>query len=133
MTIAQARAAMPSLAIPAAAEKGGCEYARSASLPDSVMVLLEGGRVGRVDVYGGHTRTAEGAGIGDTEARVKSLYGGRVVVTPHKYSPTGHYLTVRPTEPRDSAFAIVFETERDAVTRIHAGIEPQVHYIEGCA
>lgn len=132
MTIAEAKAALPSLTIAGDTSHGACAYARSSELPDSVSVLIEGGRVGRVSVTGGKTRTAEGAGIGDSEQRIDSLYPGRVKVTPHKYT-AGHYLTVQAADARDTVFAIVFETDSGRVRVFHAGREPQVHYVEGCA
>ena len=87
------------------------------------------GRVARVDVDSAGTATDAGARVGDAEADVQRAYGGRAVVTPHKYE-TGHYLTV--TDAADSAFALVFETRGGTVTRYRAGRRPQVEYVEGC-
>jgi len=95
-----------------------------------VRVMVEGGRIARVDVDTAGIRTAVGAGIGDTEEQVQRLYSGRVSVTPQKYV-NGHYLTVTPNVA-DTSYAIVFETADGKVTRFRAGRRPQVEYVEGC-
>lgn len=96
-------------------------------LRDSAGALL---RVDRVDIDSAGTLTREGAGVGDGEARVDSLYGKRLQVQPHKYTPEGHYLIV--TSERDSTFRIVFETDGQHVTRYRAGRRPAVDFVERC-
>jgi hypothetical protein len=130
MTVAEASAALRgALALPAGADSAGCTYAVWRGGPAGVRVMIEGGRVVRVDVDSAGIRTAAGAEVGDGEERVQRLYGGRAVVSPHKYEE-GHYLTV--TDPTDSAFALVLETRDGKVTRYRAGRRPQVEYVEGC-
>jgi hypothetical protein len=109
-----------------------CQHAESARLGPGVLVMLDGGRVVRVEVDSGRVATAEGARIGDTEARIEQLYPGRVTVLPHKYTD-GHYLYVRSAESSDSTRLIVFETDGRVVERFRAGQKPQVEYVEGCA
>ena len=97
-------------------------------LRDSVEVpaLVE-----RVDVTQPGVRTAEGAGVGDTETRVLELYRGNVLVQPHKYTgPKGHYLVV--TNARDTLHRIIFETDGQRVTRYRAGRRPAVELVEQC-
>lgn len=114
-----------------AALRGGCSYLRPASDPGT-MVMVNEGRVVRVDVDGATVRTVEGAGVGDTEARIRELYAGRVTESPHKYTG-GRYLTVTPRAPADSAFRLVFETDGAKVTRFRAGRLPEVEWVEGCS
>jgi hypothetical protein len=137
MTAAQAEAALGHFRlIPfnpgAPADSMACGYAESERLPAGVKVMMEGARVVRVDVVSGDAATAEGARIGDTEARVQQLYPGRVTVGPHKYTD-GHYLTVRPAAASDTTHLIVFETDGQAVLRYRGGQKPQVEYVESCA
>jgi hypothetical protein len=137
MTAAEAEAALGHFrTIPfnpgAPADSMACEYAASDRLPEGVNVMMEGARVVRLDVVSGTVPTAEGARIGDTEARVQQLYPGRVTVGPHKYTD-GHYLTVRPAEASDTTHLIVFETDGQKVLRYRGGQKPQVEYVEGCA
>ena len=109
-----------------------CDHPASARLPAGVWVMVEGRRVVRVEVDSGRIATAEGARIGDTEARIEQLYPGRVTVWPHKYTD-GHYLYVRPAEPSDTTRLLIFETDGRVVQRFRAGRKPQVEYVEGCA
>jgi hypothetical protein len=108
-----------------------CDLPRSAALPAGVRVMVEGQRVVRVQVDSGATATAEGARIGDGEARIQQLYGDRMTVQPHKYTD-GRYLVVRPEAQSDTTHLLVFETEGGVVRRFRAGQKPQVEYVEGC-
>ena len=134
MTVAEARAVTGNALElpPSSKDPNACDDVELAGGPPGVSFMVEGGRVVRVDVQSGRVQTAEGARIGDTEERVKMLYGDRVAVTPHKYTD-GHYLTVRPKAVADSAFRIIFETDGHVVTMYRAGIRPPVEYVEGCA
>ena len=131
MTLSDASAALGgALVVPAPTDTTGCRYVQWRGGPPGVRVMVEGGHIARVDVDSAGTRTAVGAGVGDTEERIQQLYPGHVTVTPHKYED-GHYLTVRP-HPADSGLATVFETSGGKVTRYRAGLRPQVEYVEGC-
>lgn len=131
MTFPEASAALGgALVAPPGADTAGCRYVQWRGGPPGVRVMVEGGRIARVDVDTAGVRTAAGAGIGDTEDAVQRLYRGQVAVTPQKYAD-GHYLTVTPN-PADSISAIVFETTGGKVTRYRAGRRPQVEYVEGC-
>ena len=110
---------------------GGCEYVRAREAPDSVLLMIEGRRLVRVDVVGGRTTTAEGVGVGDTEARIRQLYPDARRV-PHKYT-SGAYLVAIPGAPADTVHRLVFETDGTRVTRFRGGMMPQVEWVEGCA
>ena len=92
--------------------------------------MLENNKIARVEVRSGTVATAEGAHIGDSEARINSLYSGRVTTTPHKYTTGGHYLTITPVD--GSQNRIVFETDGKVVTEYRAGALPAVAYVERC-
>ena len=128
MTVAQANAAIGG---GFAAPKGGtsgCTYAVLTKAPRGLWVMLETGRVARVEVRSGSIPTSAGAKIGSTESRIKSLYPG-VASTPHKYVTGGHYLTVMGSNP---ANRIVFETDGSRVTTFRSGTTPAVENVEGC-
>ncbi|HEY8199924.1 MAG TPA: hypothetical protein VII47_01070, partial [Actinomycetota bacterium] len=73
-------------------EPGGCTYVSIVGGPEGLAFMVGGDRIARVDVHNGSVvRTVEGAGIGTTEAKVKSLYPG-VRVEPAKYLEGGHDL-----------------------------------------
>jgi hypothetical protein len=131
MTLPEASAALgDALGVPSSADTAGCRYVPWRGGPPGVRVMVEGGRIARVDVDSAGVRTAAGAGIGDSEDQIQRLYAGHVAVTPQKYTE-GHYLTVIPNAS-DSTSAIVFETTGGKVTRFRAGRRPQVEYVEGC-
>ena len=132
MTVPEARNAVPRFEVSEDALKIGCGYATAPELPAGVSVMVENGIVARVEVDTTGIPTPEGALVGDTEQRVKSLYGNRISVSPHKYTD-GHYLTVRPTFLADSAYRIVFETDGQRVLEYRVGKPPQVDYVEGCS
>jgi hypothetical protein len=109
-----------------------CAYVRPAALPVDVLVMVERDTVVRVDVRAKGVRTAEGVGVGDTEASVAKAYEGRVRTTPHKYTgPKGHYLTA--SAPPDTSHLIVFETDGSSVVTYRAGSRPAVELVEGCS
>jgi hypothetical protein len=128
MTVAQANAAIGG---GFAAPKGGtsgCKYAVLTKAPRGLWVMLQDGRVARVEVRSGSIATSTGARIGDAESAIKTLYPG-VAVTPHKYVAGGHYLTVMGSDPTNR---IVFETDGSKVTSFRSGRTPEVENVEGC-
>ena len=110
----------------------GCDELRPAALPAGTSLMVLDDTIVRVDVDSGGILTPEGTGVGDTEERLREVYGARAVVTPHKYTgPEGHYVTV--IDPADSNRMTIFETDGKRVLQYRAGITPGVLYVEGCA
>lgn len=107
----------------------GCTFVKPQHGPDGISFMVLGGKIARVDVENTFTTTEEGARVGDSEARIKSLYPGRVRVTPHAYVK-GHFLTI--VTP-DRKYGTVFETDGKKVTQYRAGRLAAVKYIEGCS
>jgi hypothetical protein len=130
MSVAQAATAMGGGFAAPQGYDGGCGYAVLTNAPAGLAVMLDNGRVARVEVRSGTTATAAGARIGDTEARINSLYAGRVASTPHKYVTGGHYLTVTPAGGGNNR--IIFETDGKVVTEYRAGSQPAVAQVERC-
>ena len=110
-----------------------CAYINSASLPRGLGVMLERGRVVRIDVGEPGIMTASGVGVGATESTVKETYSDRIRVEPHKYDPRGHYLRFVPASTQDRDFGLVFETDGHSVTSFRAGTARAVALVEGCA
>lgn len=120
-----------SLVIPAKLQE--CDYVRVKNAPAGLLLMVEKGKISRVDVTEGTTiATTAGARIGDTEERIRSLYPGQVTVQPHKYTD-GHSLVVTPKDPAQKDYRIVFETDGKKVTRYRSGKVPSVEYVEGCS
>jgi len=109
-----------------------CAYLSSRALPKGIGLMLERGRVVRIDVRQPGIYTASGIGVGSTEADVKRTYSDRISVKPHKYID-GHYLWFNPTDKEDRALAMVFETDGIHVTSFRTGTAAAVSLVEGCA
>lgn len=131
-TLAQLNAALGEQLRPAYDVNPECDYVDPAALPPGIALMVDQDTIVRIDVDTTGIPTAEGAVVGDTEARVLELYAGRVTVQPHKYTgPEGHYLVV--TWPADTLHLLIFETDGKKVLNYRAGIRPAVEYVEGCA
>jgi hypothetical protein len=105
-----------------------CSFLRVV-LDPNVQFMIEDGKVSRIDITDAHHKTVEGVGIGDTEARAQSVYGGKLEVEPHKYLDNGHYLILRSQNKKS---ALLFETDGKRITSMRAGVVPSVEYVEGC-
>ncbi len=103
-----------------------CHSVRFNQLP-GVRFMVENGIITRADADPG-TPNELGLAVGDSPAQAKNKYPG-IEVGPHKYLPAGHYLTVRGA---DAKSAIVMEEDGKRITKIRAGLEPAVAYVEGC-
>ena len=115
--------------------KKECDFvfpAVGAGIPDGVSVMVVNGKIARIDVDTGSVTTEDGAKIGDTEDRLKSIYNGDLQVEPHKYINGGHYMTVL-GDSASAGKAIVFETDGKRVTSFRAGRLPEVKWVEGCS
>lgn len=111
-----------------------CYYVKPQAEPKDIGFMVTEGRISRVDVWRkSKITTVKGAKIGDSEARIKSLYPGQIKVSPHQYVPGGHYLTFIPKDAADKNYRVVFETDGKRVTQFRAGKLPEVEFVEGCA
>lgn len=111
---------------------GTCEYLDASALPVRLYFMTKSDTLVRIDVRDSTLATREGARVGDSEARIKSVYGSAVRIEPHKYTgPKGHYLVVTPAN--DTTHLIIFETDGERVTMFRVGRKPEVSYVEGCS
>ena len=128
MSLAEAAAASPAQ-LSAKRDWSECTYLQPSPGPEGLMFMVFDGRIARVDVITPDIPTAEGVRVGDSEARVREVYGpDRVVTSPHEYID-GSYLTVAP----DANHRLVFETDGSRVTRFRGGRLPEVEWVEGCS
>jgi hypothetical protein len=115
--------------------KKECDFvfpAVGAGVPDNVGVMIVKGKVARIDVDTGSVTTEDGAKIGDTEEKIKTIYDGDLQIEPHKYVTGGHYMIVM-GDSASAGKAIVFETNGKTVTNFRAGRLPEVKWVEGCS
>lgn len=130
-TVAEARSALGAdFAAPDSAP--GCTHVPVTAAPGRVLAMIVDGRVARIEVKDSAIATSAGARVGDTEARIDSLYSGRVEVQPHKYTD-GHYLIIRPEPAADTLRRLIFETDGRRVVEYRVGMLPQVAWVEGCS
>jgi hypothetical protein len=105
----------------------GCFYVKSKGHPH-VLFMMEDGQLARVDVNAAGPATSKGVRVGDSEERVKQIYGSALQIGPHHYTD-GHYLTIKSSSGR---YGIRFETEQGRVERFYAGKFQSIQYVEGC-
>jgi hypothetical protein len=121
-------------ALPREPDDSPCAYLATEKLPDQIGLMFQGGRLARVDVWDPGIRTAGGAQVGDTEARILQLYGTRIQVTPHHYPPVGaHYMIFTPDDATERDWQMLFETDGTKVTQFRVGVKDAVARVEGCA
>lgn len=105
-----------------------CTYVK---VPDhaGIRIMLLDGHVARIDIDNTTTRTTEGIHNGDSETHAQQVYEKKLAVTPHKYEPTGHYLT---EHTPDGKYGIRFETRDGKIIRYYAGEASAIEQVEGC-
>lgn len=131
MGLAEARVALRDSLAGVPADQS-CVLLAPSNAPAGLRFMIEAGRLVRVDIDSGPVATVQGARVGMTETEVQSLFGNRLLVTPHKYDPGGKYLIHVPSGPDSAVYRIIFETDSGRVRRYRAGIEPAVEYVERC-
>src|SRR5471032_524091 len=100
-----------------------CYYLDFTRSIKGVIFMVTEGRISRVDVLAAGYATLSGARIGDTEARLRELYGERAKFAPHKYlGAAGNYVTINSSDGRH---AVQFETKHGRVFRFRAGKFPE--------
>jgi len=107
-----------------------CVYLVPASVPAGIGLMIQSGKLVRVDVDSAGIRTVGGAEVGMSESDLRTRYRD-LEVRPHKYDTAAHYLIYR--EHPDSSRRLVFETDRQRVLRYRGGVMPPVEYVEGCS
>ena len=84
----------------------------------------------RIELHGKSTlHTFSGAHIGMPEEALKSRYGARLDVQPHKYDEHGHTITLK---SGSGEHGLRFETSNGKVTAIQSGPWEHLNYVEGC-
>lgn len=128
MTLAQLRTTLHQKLPKEDSGSDNCFYV-SASGHDHVGFMMIDDHLARIDVDAPGIFTATGLQVGDSEAKVRKVYGAKLQVTAHQYIDTGHYLTVRSDDRR---YGVRFETDSGKITTFYAGTYEAIQYVEGC-
>ena len=89
------------------------------------------GTVERVDVDTRTITTRSGAGIGNTEDRIREMFGERIHTTPLP-DGSGSLLAYIPKDVADATYRVMFLTNGVQVTRLWAGRLPWAEELGGC-
>lgn len=108
---------------------GGCFYVFPEGGPRYNM-MIEHGRLTRIDLIEPGITTAAGVSVGDPIASVKKAYGAKAHAEPNSYNADFLDFTVKSA---DGTHAIVIGTDGVQVTSIVAGLATSVAYVEGCS
>jgi hypothetical protein len=123
--LAEAEAKLLQVAEPPVRNEG-CSYVTFGQYPD-IRFMIENGIVTRADA-GASIANSSGFSVGNSSAELQSA-SPQIKVMPHKYEPQSHYLVLPST---DGMSALVFEESGGLITKVRAGVEPSVEYVEGC-
>lgn len=125
----------PMAAVPPPESPGACHYLMTRARDPrgfGLAFMMEGGKFVRVDVDSPDIVAPGGLRVGGTAADVQAAFPGQVQVQPHKYVEDGQVLVVAPADGGEAR--LVFETDAQGlITAWRIGLEPQVHYVEGCS
>ena len=129
MTLTQLNLALgETFKVPSGPDDKNCFYIEPKTL-DGVSLMIEQGRLRRIDVRATTVTTGDGVGVGTPVSNLKSRYGSRLRDEQHHYGgPEDRYLTLE----LNSTLAIRFETSEGKVDNWYAGYKKQVQYVEGC-
>jgi hypothetical protein len=132
MTIPQARMATGWQLRTVGSLDATCQYYQPKTGLEGVALMVTNGKIARIDITNPRIATLSGIRIGDLESRLKSVYGDRLQLKPHKYDNGGRYLIYTPRNPRERKYQLVFETDGRRVTNWRLGKTEEVNWIEGC-
>jgi hypothetical protein len=129
MTLAQVNAALGEKFVsPSEPDEKGCFYIEPREF-EGVALMIEEGKLVRIDVRTASVTTDAGIRIGDRASALKSRYGAQLKDEPHYYAgPEGRYLTLS----LNKGIAIRFETSNENVKNWYIGYKKAVQYVEGC-
>jgi hypothetical protein len=92
-----------------------------------VSFLVEGAKVGRIDVISEGPKTADGFGVGTEGEAIRAKFGAAVMEQPNKYEPEITELLL----PQGPA-KFVFELQDGKVRAWRVGVAPTIDYVEHC-
>jgi len=123
-------------------DPASCDEFHPAKAPEGLYVMIEDGKLARITLTElAKLKTADGFGVGDDPAAIKTFYGARATIEPHKYQEKpAEYITVWESGASKEKYVqdpaargYVYEVDGTGkVGAVHAG-SPAIQYVEGCA
>lgn len=126
MTLAEAERAAGAMAQRPAPFDPACSMVRFPNMP-ALRFMVENDILTRADAEAGVDNVL-GVAVGDTLEQVRAAHPG-AHIAPHKYDADGHYVSL---PSADGRAAIVLEESGGKLTKIRAGLQPAVGYVETC-
>ena len=110
---------------------GHCYLVVPDDAPPGITFWVVAGTVERVDVDTRTITTRSGAGIGDTEDRIREMFGERIHTTPLP-DGSGNLLAYVPKDVADATYRVMFLSNGVQITRLWAGRLPWAEELGGC-
>ena len=110
---------------------GHCYLVVPDDAPPGVTFWVVAGTVERVDVDTRTITTRSGAGIGDTEDRIREMFGRRIHTTLLP-DGSGNLLAYVPKDVADATYRVMFLSNGVQITRLWAGRLPWAEELGGC-
>ncbi|TGK12948.1 hypothetical protein [Leptospira stimsonii] len=88
-------------------------------------------KLARIYLYKPENETISGIKIGDSLAKLKSVYKEKLEETRGHYTNYLEY-TYKPVDKSDKNYGIIFETDNKNITSISVGRYPELNLVEGC-
>ena len=107
-----------------------CYRATPNEAPDGITFWVVDGTIERVDIDTTDITTRSGAGIGNTENRIREMFGERIVTTPLP-DASGNLLAYVPKDESDKSFRIMFVSDGEEIIRFWAGRLPWAEMLDG--
>jgi hypothetical protein len=113
-------------------ENNSCYYVTPLGVADEISIMMEYGRMVRVDTYEPLVKTAKGVGVGSRDMDILAAYKAENVLSKtHFYvGSDGRYLIV--PAPPNGMTGILFEVVEGLVVGVRAGMSEHIQYVEGC-
>lgn len=128
MTVSEASQALGVRLIGEGEDPEGCFYVEPAGGNEGLLSMVTEGTIARFDINDNKVQYEGGIRVGDSEAKLRSVFGESLEVEPHDYDEQGKYYKLT-----KGNLGVVFKTDGKRVTRIRSGRSPEVEYIEGCS
>ena len=106
-----------------------CDFVYPSRGHDGLSLMIQNGVVTHIEAHKSGVLTKSGAGVGDSTAKLKRLFGKALEIEQHKYDDSGFYYYVWEKNRRRG---VKFEIGGDRVVAIYAGSET-IMLVEGCS